>query len=97
MKLKDFKTSNLTLEQLKKQSKTKGCVLSVVGSIIYGVLKVFGCKTKDYYGIPYFFIIQTDRGRNLTGNIFHLYLAAVAYRKPALELLFLFDIGARIE
>lgn len=54
MKLKDLKTSNLTLEQLKKQSKTRGCVLSAVGSIIYGVLKVFGCKTKDYYGIPYF-------------------------------------------
>ena len=32
----------------------------------------------------------------LTGNIFHLDLAAVAYRKPALELLFLFDTGITI-
>ena len=41
--------------ELRKRQKRKGWALSFVGYIVYGVLRLFGQKTKDYEGIcPYF-------------------------------------------
>lgn len=56
MKHKDF-TSILELppDALRKRQKTKGWALSFVGLIVYGILRLFRCKPKEYYGIcPYF-------------------------------------------
>ncbi|MBR4043448.1 MAG: hypothetical protein IKJ10_02220 [Bacteroidaceae bacterium] len=56
MKNYDF-TSILTLspEELRRRQKTKGWALSFVGLIVYGILRLFRCKPKDYHGIcPYF-------------------------------------------
>lgn len=42
-------------DELRKRQKTKGWALSFVGLIVYGVLRLFRCKPKDYHGIcPYF-------------------------------------------
>ena len=56
MKHKNY-TEILSLppDALKKRQKTKGCALSFVGLIVYGILRLFQCKPRDYLGIcPYF-------------------------------------------
>ena len=56
MKNTDF-TPYLTMtsDELRKRQWTKGWALSLVGLIVYGVLRLFRQKPKDYKGIcPYF-------------------------------------------
>ena len=56
MKHKNY-TEILSLppDALKKRQKTKGWALSFVGLIVYGILRLFRCKPRDYLGIcPYF-------------------------------------------
>ncbi len=41
--------------EIRRRQKTKGWALSFVGLIVYGVLRLFQFKPKDYHGIcPYF-------------------------------------------
>ena len=41
--------------ELRKRQWTKGWALSLIGLIVYGALRLFGLKPKDYNGIcPYF-------------------------------------------
>lgn len=56
MKNKDYtEYLKMTPEELRKLQKTRGWLLSFVGLVVYGVLRLFGCKPKDYHGIcPYF-------------------------------------------
>ena len=44
------------------KQRTKGWALSFVGLIVYGVLRLFGCKAKDYYGICKYFEIGKNWG-----------------------------------
>lgn len=45
----------MTPTELRKRQWTKGWTLSFIGLIVYGVLRLFGQKPKDYKGIcPYF-------------------------------------------
>lgn len=55
-KFNNLTVENITLEQVQKDCKKKGWLLSALGCVIYGVLKLFGCKPQDYHGIPYFAI-----------------------------------------
>lgn len=43
----------LSPEELHKRFWKKGWPLCIFGSIVYGILRLFGCKPKDYHGIPY--------------------------------------------
>jgi hypothetical protein len=54
MKMRELTTSNITLEQFKKQNKTRGWALSAVGCVVYAVLRLCGLKPLDFYGVPYF-------------------------------------------
>ena len=56
MKNKDFTSIlELTPDAIRKRQKTRGWALSFVGLIVYGILRLFRCKPKEYYGIcPYF-------------------------------------------
>lgn len=62
--MKQLTTSNLTLNEFKKKNKTKGWALSVLGYIVYFVLRLFK-KPKDFYGIPYFEIGNGTSGMEL--------------------------------
>ena len=54
---------DLTPAELKHKAITRGWALSLVGFIVYAVLRVCGQKPKDFYGVcPYFTI-----GRNWGG------------------------------
>lgn len=45
----------MTPAELRKLQQRKGWALSLIGLIVYGVLRLFGQKPKDYKGIcPYF-------------------------------------------
>ena len=58
MKTKDFtKYLNMTPEELRKLQRTRGWLLSFVGLVVYSVLRLFGCKPKDYHGICKYFEI----------------------------------------
>lgn len=65
MKMKELKTSNITLEQFKHKNKTRGWALSAIGCVVYAVLKICGCKPKDFYGVPYFEIGEGWGGMEL--------------------------------
>lgn len=54
MKLKNLKSSNITLKRLKKLSKTKGWPLSIIGGLVYITLKICGFMPKNYHGISCF-------------------------------------------
>ena len=54
MKMKELKTSNITLDEFNKKVKSKGWALSAVGSVVYFVLKLIGYTPRYYCGIPYF-------------------------------------------
>jgi hypothetical protein len=54
MKMKELKTSNITLKELKEKTITKGWATSVIGSIVYFVLGFLCCTPHYYFGIPYF-------------------------------------------
>ena len=56
-KFENLSVNNLTLAQLQDDCVTKGWLLSAVGLVVYGCLRLIGKKPKDYYGIcPYFVI-----------------------------------------
>jgi hypothetical protein len=54
MNMKNLKTSNLTLEQLRIQTKSKGWAASMIGNVVYKFLISLGILPYDYHGIPYF-------------------------------------------
>lgn len=54
MKMKELKTSNITLKKLWEKSRSKGWALSAIGSVIYFILDVFGDMPCDYHGVPYY-------------------------------------------
>lgn len=63
MKNKDFtKYLNMTPEELRKLQRTRGWVMSFVGLVVYGVLRLCGCKPKDYHGICQYFEIGEHWG-----------------------------------
>jgi hypothetical protein len=62
MKLKEIQTSNITIKEFKAAQWKRGLPLSMVGAIVYGVLRLFGAKPKDYYGICKYFEIGNNWG-----------------------------------
>jgi hypothetical protein len=63
MKNKDYtEYLKMTPEELRKLQKTRGWLLSFVGLVVYGVLRLFGCKPKDYHGICQYFEIGESWG-----------------------------------
>jgi hypothetical protein len=56
----------LSPDELRKLQKKRGWALSVIGYIVYGVLRLCGCKPKSYYGIcQYFEVGKGNSGVNL--------------------------------
>lgn len=49
-------------DELRKLQKTRGWALSAVGTLVYWVLRLFGCKPKSYYGICEYFEIGKGWG-----------------------------------
>ena len=49
-------------ETIRKKQRTKGWALSFIGLIVYGILRLFRCKPKDYYGICKYFEIGNNWG-----------------------------------
>lgn len=49
-------------DTIRKMQRTKGWALSFTGLIVYGALRLFGCKPKDYYGICKYFEIGKNWG-----------------------------------
>lgn len=63
MKTKNYtEYLNMTPEELRKLQKTRGWLLSFVGLVVYGMLRLFGCKPKDYHGICQYFEIGESWG-----------------------------------
>lgn len=54
MKMKDLKTSNITIEELQEKVRSKGWAASAIGSVVYFVLELFGYAPRYYCGVPYF-------------------------------------------
>lgn len=61
MKFEDIKSTKLTIEQLKKRQWTRGLPLSLIGCIVYVVLRLCGHKPKDYHGVCKYFEIGHGR------------------------------------
>lgn len=62
MKFEDIKSTDLTVEQLQKRQWTRGLPLSLIGCVVYAVLRLCGCKPKDYQGICKYFEIGHNWG-----------------------------------
>lgn len=63
MKNKDYsRILALPPDEIRKRQKSKGWALSFVGLIVYGILRLFRFKPKDYYGICPYFEIGKDWG-----------------------------------
>lgn len=63
MKSKDYShILALPPDEIRKRQKSKGWALSFVGLIVYGILRLFRFKPKDYYGICPYFEIGKDWG-----------------------------------
>ena len=63
MKNKDYShILALPPDEIRKRQKSKGWALSFVGLIVYGILRLFRFKPKDYYGICPNFEIGKDWG-----------------------------------
>ena len=63
MKTKNYtEYLNMTPEELRKLQKTRGWVLSLFGLVVYGALRLFGHKPKDYHGICIYFEIGENWG-----------------------------------
>lgn len=60
----------MTPAELRKLQWKKGWALSLVGLIVYGVLRLFRQKPKDYKGICPYFAIGKNRGRLEMGWFF---------------------------
>jgi hypothetical protein len=48
-------------DELRKLQKSRGWALSAVGTLVYWVLRLFGCKPKRYYGICEYFEVGKSR------------------------------------
>lgn len=70
MKMKDLKTSDITLEQLDNTIMKKGWALSFIGTIVCFFLGLFEVMPKSYYGIPYFEIGKKRWGGVCLGFFF---------------------------
>lgn len=44
----------LSPEELHKRAWKKGWPMCIFGLMVYGILRLFRCKPKDFHGIPYF-------------------------------------------
>lgn len=49
-------------DEIRKRQKSKGWAMSFVGLVVYGILRLFRFKPKDYYGICPYFEIGKDWG-----------------------------------
>ena len=52
----------LSPAELRRRQFTKGWALSAVGGVVYGVLRLFGQKPKDFHGICTYFTIGKSWG-----------------------------------
>lgn len=64
MKIKEIeiKDIDITIKEFKSAQWKRGLPLSLIGIIVYGVLRLFGQKPKDYYGICKYFEIGNNWG-----------------------------------
>lgn len=60
----------MTPEELRKLQKTRGWVLSTFGTLVYLVLRLFGCKPKDFNGICEYFEIGNGYSATEMGYFF---------------------------
>lgn len=63
MKNADFTdVLDMTPEELRRLQFTRGWALSLVGCIVYAILRLFGQKPKDFYGVCPYFVIGKNWG-----------------------------------